>query len=151
MASGFQHAGHYGSRNYDFTAPESEFSDVREYLYTSAHNTYHNLHGLYHEEGLRAAERVRDEGPEGMTLAEASKMHWDLRREEMIKSGAPCILCGFGLQAAVAGGNGGGGGGSRIFVINPRAHCDPGKDTLLTQGDFLVVIGRGDVPLFPQG
>ena len=31
---------------------------MREYLYTTAENTYHTLHGLIHEEGLRAAERV---------------------------------------------------------------------------------------------
>ena len=88
LHSGFRHAGHYGSRNYDFTAPESEFRDVREYLYTSAHNTYHDLRGLYHEEGLRAAERVRDEGPEGMDMGQAFQMFWDLRREEILKSGA---------------------------------------------------------------
>jgi phenylpropionate dioxygenase-like ring-hydroxylating dioxygenase large terminal subunit len=83
----FLHCGHHGGRHYEFNE-EAEFQDVREYLYTSAHNTYHNLHGLYHEEGLRAAERVRDEGPEGMTLQEASALHFKLRREEIIKSGA---------------------------------------------------------------
>jgi len=88
LESGYLHAGHYGGRHYDFDAEDAEFSDVREYLYTSAHNTYHNLKGLYHEEGLRAAERLRDEGPEGMTLAEAGTRMWELRREEMIKAGA---------------------------------------------------------------
>ena len=88
MSREFIHAGHYGGRNYQLGGPGSEFSDAREYLYTTIYNTYHTLHGLYHEDGLRAAERLRDEGPEGMTLSEASAMLWDLRREEMIKSGA---------------------------------------------------------------
>jgi phenylpropionate dioxygenase-like ring-hydroxylating dioxygenase large terminal subunit len=83
----FIHAGHYGGRHYEFNE-EAEFQDVREYLYTSAYNTYHTLHGLYHEEGLRAAERVRDEGPEGMTLSEASALLWKFRREEIIAKGA---------------------------------------------------------------
>jgi len=83
----FLHAGHYGGRKYEFNE-EAEFSDAREYLYTTAHNTYYNLHGLYHEDGLKAAERVRDEGPEGLTLEEGSRLLWQFRREEMIKSGA---------------------------------------------------------------
>ncbi len=83
----FIHAGHYGGRRYEFNE-EAEFQDVREYLYTSAYNTYHTLHGLYHEEGLRAAERVRDEGPEGMTLQEASALLSKFRREEIIAKGA---------------------------------------------------------------
>lgn len=84
----FLHAGHYGGRHYDFADPNAEFKDVREYLYSSTYNTYHNLHGLYHEDGLRAAERLRDEGPEGMDLMQASRLYGELRREEMIKSGA---------------------------------------------------------------
>ncbi len=87
LSPGFIHAGHYGGRHYEFNE-EAEFQDVREYLYTSVYNTYHELHGLFHEEGLRAAERVRDEGPEGMTLQEASALLFKFRREEIIKSGA---------------------------------------------------------------
>jgi hypothetical protein len=87
LTPGFIHAGHYGGRHYDFNE-EAEFQDVREYLYTSAYSTYHNLHGLYHEDGLRAAERLVEEGPEGMTLQEASALHFKFRREEMIESGA---------------------------------------------------------------
>jgi hypothetical protein len=81
------HAGHYAGRRYEFNE-HAEFQDVREYLYTSAYNTYHTLHGLYHEEGLRAAERVRDEGPEGMTLQQASALLSKFRREEIIAKGA---------------------------------------------------------------
>lgn len=82
------HAGHYGGRHYDFDDPASEFKDVREYLYTTSENTYHTLHGLIHEDGLRAAERLRDEGPEGMDLMQAGQMLWELRREEIINKGA---------------------------------------------------------------
>lgn len=88
LSPGFIHAGHYGGRNYALDHEDSEFRDAREYLYTSIYNTYHTLHGLYHEDGLRAAERLRDEGPEGMTLPEASGLYWKLRREEIVKSGA---------------------------------------------------------------
>jgi phenylpropionate dioxygenase-like ring-hydroxylating dioxygenase large terminal subunit len=87
LQPGFIHAGHYGARHYEFDE-DAEFKDVREYLYTSVHNTYHELHGLYHEDGLRAAERLRNEGPEGMDLMEASAFYASLRREEMENSGA---------------------------------------------------------------
>ena len=82
------HGAHTGARHYEFR-DDAEFKDAREYLYTNIVNTYRQLRGLYHEDGLRAAERLRDEGPEGMTVAEARVMLMQFRKEEMLKSGAP--------------------------------------------------------------
>ena len=84
---GFQHGGHTGGRNYHFDE-DAEFRDPRDYIYSSALNTYHTLHGLYHEAGVRAAERMMKEVPAGLTLQEASARYANLRREEIIKSGA---------------------------------------------------------------
>jgi len=81
------HGGHYGGRDYELGG-DSEFHDAREYLYTTMENIYHTLHGLVHEDGLRAVTRVRDEGPEGMTIAEAGALYGQYLREEMVKSGA---------------------------------------------------------------
>jgi len=85
-APGMRHGAHTGGRQYEF-GQHAEFKDAREYLYSNIHNTYHKLHGLYHEEGLRAAERFRTEAPAGMTLAEARVRYAQLRKEEMIKAG----------------------------------------------------------------
>jgi len=84
---GLRHGAHTGGRHYEFN-DRSEFKDARDYIYTNVENTYHQLHGLYHEEGLAAARRLRDEGPAGMTLGEARARLAELRREEIIKSGA---------------------------------------------------------------
>jgi nitrite reductase/ring-hydroxylating ferredoxin subunit len=88
LVPGHRHGGHTGGRSYDFAAPGAEFTDPREYIATSAVNTYHQLHGLYHEAGLRAAERLLEEVPAGLTLTEASARYAALRREEIIASGA---------------------------------------------------------------
>jgi hypothetical protein len=88
LAPGHRHGGHYGARSYDFDAPDAEFKDPREYIATSAHNTYHQLHGLYHEDGLRAAERLMQEVPAGLSMQEASARYAALRREEILNSGA---------------------------------------------------------------
>ena len=87
LKSGFIHAGHSGERNYHFDE-DAEFNDPREYLYTTIHNTYHQLHGLYHDEGLRAAERMMKEVPAGLSLQETSVRYAAMRREEVIKAGA---------------------------------------------------------------
>lgn len=88
LVPGHRHAGHDGTRNYQFSE-DDHFQDPREYMATTIANTYHTLHGLYHEDGLRAAERLMDEIPEGASLAEVSNRYWEMRREEMLKSGAP--------------------------------------------------------------
>ncbi len=88
LVAGHRHGGHYGGRTYDFNAPDAEFRDPRAWLATSAENTYHDLHGLFHEDGLRASERLMKEVPAGLTLQETSARFWALRREEMLKSGA---------------------------------------------------------------
>lgn len=85
FAPGMRHGAHTGARQYEFSAA-AEFKDPREYLYTNIHNTYHQLHGLYHEDGLRAAERFRAEAATGMTLTEARMKYSELRKEEMIKA-----------------------------------------------------------------
>lgn len=85
---GFLHAGHTGGRNYDLESEETEFSDARDFLLTTISNTYHQLHGLYHEEGLRAAQRLHAEVPAGLSLPETTAAYAALRREEIEKSGA---------------------------------------------------------------
>jgi phenylpropionate dioxygenase-like ring-hydroxylating dioxygenase large terminal subunit len=87
LAPGYRHGGHTGARSYTFDE-RAEFKDPREYIASSALNTYHQLHGVYHEEGKRAAQRLLDEVPAGLTLQEASARYAALRREEIIKSGA---------------------------------------------------------------
>ncbi len=84
---GMRHGAHTGGRHYEFDE-HAEFKDPREYLATSVENTYYQLRGLYHEEGLRAAQRLRTEAPEGLTLRETSAFFGKLRREEYVKSGA---------------------------------------------------------------
>ncbi len=84
---GQRHGAHTGGRNYEFNET-SEFKDARDYIYTNVENTYYQLHGLYHEEGLAAARRLREEGPPGMTLSEARARLAALRKEEIVKSGA---------------------------------------------------------------
>ncbi|HET8711994.1 MAG TPA: Rieske 2Fe-2S domain-containing protein, partial [Spongiibacteraceae bacterium] len=85
--AGTRHGAHSGSRDYNFDGSQ-EFTDPRKYLYTTIENTYRQLHGLYHDEGLKAAERVLNELPEGVTLKEAQAALFKFRREEMIKAGA---------------------------------------------------------------
>jgi len=82
------HAGHYGGRQYDWSAPDREFTDPREYIYTNNANIYHDLHGIVHEAGMRASERLRSAGTPDMTFAEASQLMGQLRREEIEKDGA---------------------------------------------------------------
>lgn len=57
---------------------------------------------------------------------------------ETIKSKAPFILCGFGKRDEAYLKH----PGTRVFVINPKAYQEPGKDTPLFKGDLLVVIAR---------
>ncbi len=74
---------------------------------------------------------------------------------EAIRRRAPFVLCGYELARSRlaemsprrhrAGGqeaDGAGllGGAPHVFVINPRANVEPGKDTPLAQGDKLVVL-----------
>lgn len=87
LKAGHLHAGHSGARDYTFDE-DAEFQDTREYLFTTIHNTYHELHGLYHDEGLRAGERLLEELPPGLDLAETSARYAQMRKEEVIKAGA---------------------------------------------------------------
>jgi phenylpropionate dioxygenase-like ring-hydroxylating dioxygenase large terminal subunit len=84
---GMIHGAHTGGRHYEFDE-DAEFKDPREYLRTSVENTYYQLNGLYHEDGLRAARRLKDEVPEGLSLKEVQACFARFRREEMEKSGA---------------------------------------------------------------
>ena len=60
-----------------------------------------------------------------------------------IRSSVPCILCGFGkLGASSSGAQKRRSFASRVFVVNPRAGGDPGKNTRLLEGDQLLVIAR---------
>jgi len=83
---GQRHGAHTGARQYEVS--EFKDKDTREYVASSVENTYHKLHGLYHEEGLEAARRLRTEAPAGLTVSEARARYAELRREEIIKSGA---------------------------------------------------------------
>jgi phenylpropionate dioxygenase-like ring-hydroxylating dioxygenase large terminal subunit len=83
---GLRHGAHTGGRHYEFNE-KSEFKDARDYVYSQIRNTYYQLHGLYHEESLKAAGRLLREAPAGMTLSEARARFADLRREEMLKAG----------------------------------------------------------------
>jgi phenylpropionate dioxygenase-like ring-hydroxylating dioxygenase large terminal subunit len=85
--AGALHGAHSGSRDYKFDGTD-EFTDPRKYVFTSAENTYKNLRGLYHEEGIEAARRLLAEVPEGATLKEVQTRFSEFRREEIIKSGA---------------------------------------------------------------
>lgn len=86
-APGQIHGAHTGARHYEF-GENAEFKDARDYIVTNIENTYSQLHGLYHEDGLRAARRFHTEAPAGMALGEARALYARMRREEMIKSGA---------------------------------------------------------------
>jgi phenylpropionate dioxygenase-like ring-hydroxylating dioxygenase large terminal subunit len=87
LDAGPRHGAHSGARDYKFD-DDAEFKDPRQYVFTSAENTYNNLHGLYHDEGLKAARRLLTEVPEGATLKEVQTRFAQFRREEIIKSGA---------------------------------------------------------------
>ena len=81
------HGAHSGSRDYNFDG-SGEFTDPRKYLASTAENTYKQLHGLYHDEGLKAVRRLETEVPEGASLQEVQAAFFKFRREEMIKAGA---------------------------------------------------------------
>jgi len=85
--AGPRHGAHSGSRDYNFDG-SGEFTDPRKYLASTIQNTYNQLHGLYHDEGLRASQRLLTEVPEGASLQEVQQKFAEFRREEMIASGA---------------------------------------------------------------
>jgi hypothetical protein len=66
-----------------------------------------------------------------------------------IRSGLPCILCGFGKLYVSSGAQKRRSFASRVFVVNPRAGEDPGKNTRLMEGDQLLVIAR-EPPKFEE-
>lgn len=87
MGPGQRHAPHLGHRHYEFD-DESEYKDPRKYVRDDLLDIYNQLHGLVHEEGARAAERVLAELPEGTTLQECYAAYGKFLREETLKSGA---------------------------------------------------------------
>ena len=86
MGPGQRHAPHLGHRDYPFDE-KSEFKDPREYVYEDFLTIYNTLHGLVHEEGARATERVRNELPAGVTLHEIYAHYGKFLKEEYAKSG----------------------------------------------------------------
>jgi phenylpropionate dioxygenase-like ring-hydroxylating dioxygenase large terminal subunit len=86
IGPGQRHAPHLGERNYEFN-DEAEFKDPREYVHTDFISLYNTLHGLVHDEGARAAQRVLKELPAGVTLQECYDHYGKFLVEEYAKSG----------------------------------------------------------------
>ena len=61
---------------------------------------------------------------------------------KVIRSGVSCILCGFGKLGASMSARQRRSFASRVFVVNPSAGEEPGKNTRLMEGDQLLVIAR---------
>jgi hypothetical protein len=77
--------------------------------------------------------------PEGLTGTSYRQL---VRRA--IEARAPFVVCGFAVQLP-DGPSSTSTTSHRTFVLNPRTHTDPGKDTALASGDQLVVIAY-DLP-----
>jgi phenylpropionate dioxygenase-like ring-hydroxylating dioxygenase large terminal subunit len=82
-----RHGAHTGHYHYDFNE-NAEFTDPRKYVYEHTLSIYNELHGIFHEAGVRAAERVLAELPEGLTLQEVYVHFAAFQREEIVTSGA---------------------------------------------------------------
>jgi phenylpropionate dioxygenase-like ring-hydroxylating dioxygenase large terminal subunit len=86
MRPGQLHAPHLGHRSYEFNE-KSEFKNARDYVYEDFLTIYNTLHGLIHDEGARATERVRSEIPADMPLMEIYAKYGAFLKEEYAKSG----------------------------------------------------------------
>jgi len=86
IGPGQRHAPHLGERQYDFDGSR-DYTDPRQYVRDDLLTIYHTLHGLVHDEGARAAERVLAELPEGATLDQCYIAYGKFLHEEYAKSG----------------------------------------------------------------
>jgi phenylpropionate dioxygenase-like ring-hydroxylating dioxygenase large terminal subunit len=85
---GRRHGSHTGGYHYEFKET-SEFRNARDYVSTNMVELHGTLHGLVHDEGLRAARRVKTEAGEDVGLMDAYGKYAEFLREEMAKAGAP--------------------------------------------------------------
>jgi phenylpropionate dioxygenase-like ring-hydroxylating dioxygenase large terminal subunit len=83
---GPRHGSHYGRFAFEFE--DLAFDDPRDYVAANMLELYNTLHGIIHDEGARAARRLLEEAPPGLSLIEAFEKFGALQKEEVIKSGA---------------------------------------------------------------
>jgi phenylpropionate dioxygenase-like ring-hydroxylating dioxygenase large terminal subunit len=83
---GRRHGSHMGGQHYEF-GPEKQYPTPRDWLIGQLSEVHVTLHGIVHDEGARAIERLKSEVPDSWSLEQAAEKYTELLRDEMAKSG----------------------------------------------------------------
>ncbi len=88
---GRRHGSHTGGYHFDKMefGEKSLFRSPRDYAAEQLLEIHDTLHGIIHDEGARAARRLKQEVSEDVSVMEAYGKYGEILREEMAKSGAP--------------------------------------------------------------
>jgi len=84
--AGRRHGSHMGHQHYEF-GPDKQYPTPRDWLIGQLSEVHETLHGIVHDEGARAIERVRSEVADTATLEEAAGVYTEILKDEMAKSG----------------------------------------------------------------
>jgi phenylpropionate dioxygenase-like ring-hydroxylating dioxygenase large terminal subunit len=83
---GRRHGSHMGHQHYEY-GPDKEYPTPRDWLIGQLSEVHKTLHGIVHDEGARAIERVKSEVPDTVTLEEAAVRYTEILKDEMHKAG----------------------------------------------------------------
>jgi phenylpropionate dioxygenase-like ring-hydroxylating dioxygenase large terminal subunit len=83
---GRRHGSHLGFQHYEY-GPDKQYPTPRDWLIGQLREVHETLHGIVHEDGARAIERLRGEASDTLTLAEVAEKYTEFLKQEMAKSG----------------------------------------------------------------